>query len=85
LVRSLAHSAYTRLFRLLTTNCMHILEKATHYDIRLNGTNWDRFLDLSERPITVTPLTWFWVLFVETSDSGIRCGWLHVAAVQWKI
>lgn len=22
---------------------------------------------------------------METSDSGIRCGWLHVAAVQCKI
>jgi hypothetical protein len=24
-------------------------------------------------------------LVVENSDFGIRCGWLHVAAVQWKI
>ena len=46
--------------------------------IHLNGTNFDRFLDLLERSITVKPLTRLIVVFVETSDSGIRCGGLHV-------
>jgi len=46
LVRSVAHSAHTRLVPLLTMNYMHILEKTTHYDIRLKGTNWDRFFHL---------------------------------------
>jgi len=45
-------------FKGLMMNYMHFLARTTECGINLKGTNSDRFLEISKRPVTVTVLTW---------------------------
>ena len=62
---------------MLKMNHMYILVRTTHCGIQ-KGTKWARFLDLSNRPTTVTALTWMTRLLelpavkMETSSVALR-------------
>jgi hypothetical protein len=58
---------------------MLFLAKTTHCGINLKGTNWDRFLDLSKRPITVTVHTW-----IRASDSRMT-EWIRLLLPSLRI